>query len=213
MSLSAFGGSIPPPCMNVMKMASVKVLIEGYARQIGGGWIASSTVTLIESEGKKIIIDPGCNRNNLLAALKKENLLTGQVDFVVLTHSHTDHTLLAGIFENAKVLNPVEIYNSDNQVSFEENIFGPDVKIIQTPGHCMEHCSVAVKTKQGLVLVAGDLFWWVDSEEQVVDVNKVDDAHPLETNMPVLVSSRKQMLKLADYIIPGHGKMFRVVKN
>lgn len=40
-------------------MNNVKVLIEGYAKEIRGGWLASSTTTLIESNGIRVIVDPG----------------------------------------------------------------------------------------------------------------------------------------------------------
>ena len=53
-------------------MAQVKVLIEGYAKQLKNGWVASSTTCLVEAENKKIVTDPGCNRKKLLDALKKE---------------------------------------------------------------------------------------------------------------------------------------------
>ncbi|MBU1877039.1 MBL fold metallo-hydrolase, partial [Patescibacteria group bacterium] len=83
-------------------MAKVKVLIRGYAKKIENGWLASSTVTLVQSNDKNIIVDPGCNRKKLVEELLKENLKTTDIDFVFLTHFHTDHTLLTGIFENAK---------------------------------------------------------------------------------------------------------------
>ena len=115
-------------------MAEVKVLIEGYAKQLETGWNASSTTTLIKSDGKIIIVDPGCNRENLLNALKKENIKTDDVDFVVLTHAHGDHAILAGLFEKAKVITgEALIYDKDEQVEFGDTIEGTEVKIIETP--------------------------------------------------------------------------------
>jgi glyoxylase-like metal-dependent hydrolase (beta-lactamase superfamily II) len=193
-------------------MTEVKVLIEGYARQIKKGWLASSTVVLVKSNRKNIIVDPGCNRNRLLAEFSRQKLKTGDIDFVILTHNHTDHTLLAGIFDNAKVLNPEEIYDNDNQIEHNNKIPGTDLKIIQTPGHSPEHCSLIAKTGEGVYVIAGDVFWWMDNEKQMVDVKKADEAHPHELDMNKLIASRKKILKIADFIIPGHGKMFKVSK-
>lgn len=203
-------------------MSEIKILIEGYAKEISGGWLASSTVTLVRAmtrlrqgsgEAKKnIIIDPGCNREKLSAALKKENLKVGDIDFVLLTHNHLDHTLLAGIFPNAKVLTTEEMYHNDNQVAHGNIIPDTDLKIIQTPGHCSEHCSLVVPTERGIYIVAGDVFWYVDDETQTADIQKIDDAHPAEVDMEKLIESRKKILEIADYIIPGHGKMFKVNK-
>lgn len=189
-------------------MAEVKVLIEGYAKRIDNGWLASSSVTLVKSNNKNIIADPGCNRPGLLEELAKQGLKPNDIDFVFLTHNHTDHALLAGIFENARVLNESEIYDNDKQTEHHGRIPGTDLEIIQTPGHSYWHSSLLVKTERGRIAVAGDVFWWLDNEEQKIDINRPDIAHVYD--MKKLAESRKKLLKLADYIIPGHGKMFRV---
>jgi len=194
-------------------MNKIKVLISGYARQIENGWLASSTVTLVRSNGKNIIIDPGCNRNKLIKELSRNNLKTADIGFVLLTHGHTDHTLLAGIFENAKVLTSEEIYDNDNQVEHNNIIKGTDLKIIQTPGHSPEHCSLVVPADEGIYVVAGDVFWWTDDERQEIDIEKEDQAHPEEVNMNKLIESRKRILAVADYIIPGHGKIIKNTKK
>jgi len=191
-------------------MNKIKVLIQGYAKRIENGWLASSTVSLVQSNGKTIIVDPGCNREKLIEGLSENNLKPTDIDFVFLTHSHTDHTLLAGIFENAKVFNNEEIYDDDEQIEHNNKIPETDLEIIQTPGHSNDHCSLVVKTKEGIYAVAGDVFWWMDDEEQKIDINKPDQAHPAD--MKKLIKSRKTLLKLADYIIPGHGKMFKIKK-
>jgi glyoxylase-like metal-dependent hydrolase (beta-lactamase superfamily II) len=201
-------------------MSEIKILIEGYAKQIdpfdklraGSGWLASSTVTLVKSKGKSLIVDPSCNREKLLAVLDKENLKVEDIDFVFLTHNHLDHALLAGIFPNARVLTTEEIYKNDNQILHNNKIPETDLEIIQTPGYCSEHCSLVVPTEKGVCVVAGDVFWYVEGENQTADVGKVDDAHLAEVNMKKLIESRKKILEIADWIIPGHGKMFKVEK-
>lgn len=194
-------------------MAEVKILVEGYAKKLSKGWLASSTSVLVKSNGNLIITDPGCNRKKLLDALKKEGVAPKDINFVLLTHSHTDHTLLAGIFENAKVINPVEVYDNDSQVEYKEDILGPETKIISTPGHSREEISLLVKTDKGKYAISGDVFWWVEGEKQIVDINKDDDSHPEELDMIQLKNSRKFLLEKADFIIPGHGKVFMVKKQ
>ena len=193
-------------------MSEIKILIEGYAKEIENGWVASSTVCLIISNGKKIITDPGCNREKIMEALENNNLKTSDIDFVLLTHSHLDHTLLAGIFEKAKILTTQEIYNGDNQIEHNNIIPETDLKIVQTPGHCPESCSIIVKTQEGVYAAAGDVFWWVDGENQEFNLEKEDNAHPEEVNKEKLIESRKKLVALADFIIPGHGKIFKVKK-
>ncbi|MFH1522900.1 MAG: hypothetical protein ABIE43_03730 [Patescibacteria group bacterium] len=45
---------------------------------------------------------------------------------------------------------------------------------------------------------------------QVVDINQEDHSQVKGVDMKTLIESRKKLLKISDYIIPGHGKMFKV---
>jgi glyoxylase-like metal-dependent hydrolase (beta-lactamase superfamily II) len=196
-------------------MAEIKILIEGYAKKFEHGWLASSTVCLIKtSDGKKIITDPGCNREKLLEALKKENLTTGEIDYIFISHAHLDHSLLAGIFENAKLVtyDANSTYDQDKIDEFEAGVLGPDVEVIDTPGHMLEHISLLVTTPQGKVAIAGDCIFFLVDEEQKFDINQKDHSEAKGMNMETLIKSRKKLIELADYIIPGHGKMFKVEK-
>ena len=192
-------------------MAKVKVLIEGYAKKLEKGFVANSTSCLITTGDKKIITDPGCNREKLLTALKKEDLTTDDIDYVFLSHCHPDHILLAGIFERAKYVtfDANLIYDKDLMLEFDKNVLGDDIKIIETPGHVLEHLSLLVNTPEGKVAIAGDVIWWLDDEKQVVNINQKDHSQAKGMNMNDLVASRKKLLEVADWIIPGHGKMFR----
>lgn len=196
-------------------MAEIKILIEGYCKKLDSGWVASSTVCLITSNGKKIITDPGCNREKLLDALQKEGLKTGDIDYVFMSHSHPDHMLLAGIFEKAKFVTYDSdlIYNNDLLIEFNPHSLGPEIEIIQTPGHLLEHISLIVNTEKGKIGIAGDAIWWLENEEQEFRIDQPDHSQAKGMNMETLIESRKKLIELSDYIVPGHGKMFKVRKN
>ena len=196
-------------------MAEVKVLIKGYAYNKKGAEHASSTTALIKENGINIIVDPGMNRKFLLESLKKENLALKDINFVVLTHTHLDHCLLAGIFEKAKIIDNSSIYSFEGTIQDHEGkIPGTDIKIINTPGHDQFHCSILVNdAKLGKVVIAADVFWWPDNEEQKTDIKSlIDRKDPYVKNESQLIESRKKLLEMADYIIPGHGEMFKVKK-
>jgi glyoxylase-like metal-dependent hydrolase (beta-lactamase superfamily II) len=192
-------------------MSKLEILIPGYAKKLEDGWVASSSVALIESNGKKIITDPGCNRQKLLEELNKRNLKTSDIDYVFLTHTHIDHTLLAGIFENAKIITPSEIYNNDHQtMRITNKIPDIDLEILETPGHTAHHCSLKITTEQGIYVIAGDVFWWTDGEEQKIETENPDLTRPWNMpdyvfNIDDLMKSRKKILEIADFIVPGHG--------
>ncbi|PIV07805.1 hypothetical protein CO009_04435 [Candidatus Shapirobacteria bacterium CG_4_8_14_3_um_filter_35_11] len=195
-------------------MATVKVLIEGYAKPLDKGWKANSTVCLVTAGDKKIITDPGCNREALLKALNDENLKTSDIDYVFLSHRHPDHVLLAGLFENAKYItfDTNLIYDKDVLLEFGEDVLGEDIEIVDTPGHVNEHLSLVINTPEGKVAIAGDVIWWLDTEKQLFDLHQKDHNQAVDMDMDKLVESRKKLLKKADYIIPGHGKKFKVDK-
>jgi len=195
-------------------MAEIKILIEGYAKKLENGWVASSASCLVISGNKKIITDPGCNRSKLLDALEKENLTTGDIDYVFLSHQHPDHILLAGIFENAKAITYDSnlVYDNDSLTEYHPHLLGEDIEILQTPGHVLEHISLLVNTQKGKVAIAGDVIWWLQDEEQTFDIHQYDHSQAKGMNMETLIESRKKLIELADYIIPGHGKMFKVNK-
>ena len=72
----------------------------------------------------------------------------------------------------------------------------------RTPGHSYDSITLLVKTNNGIVAICGDVFWKEDFPK--------DD--PYASNKEKLEESRKKILEVADWIIPGHGKMFKVKK-
>lgn len=193
-------------------MNKVKVIIEGFAKVFDDHEEVSPSVVLIENDQHKIIVDPGFNKEALLQALAHEGLTTGQIDIVFLTHTHLDHCVLAGIFENARVMDNSDQYQLNGIISRQpDNCLGDGIEVIQTPGHDQFHSSLAVKTADmGTVVVAGDIFWWVDGEEPLKDYESlISFEDPYVKDLAALIESRKKVLAIADYVIPGHGKMFK----
>lgn len=193
-------------------MADVKILIEGYAKKLENGWVANSTTCLVTTKDKKIITDPGCHRKKLLEALSREGLLTSDIDYVFLSHQHPDHILLAGIFENAKFItfDSNLMYNNDLLTEFDKHELGNEIEIIETPGHVLEHISLIVDSSLGKIAIVGDVIWFLENEEQIFDLDQRDHSQAKGMNMNTLIESRKKVLAIADYVIPGHGKMFKV---
>jgi len=192
-------------------MAILKILIPGYAREVDDNCIASSSTVYIEDNGKKIIVDPGTNRKLLLQKLDENNLKVEDIDYVFLTHYHIDHSLLMGIFVNAKILDDSTIFDNDLEIENSDFIPETSIRIFSTPGHDPFHCSLLIDTNEGKYVVAGDVFWWMEEDENEDKnyewlINKED---PYVKNESDLINSRKKILEIADFIIPGHGNMFK----
>ncbi len=122
--------------------------------------------------------------------------------------------MLDGLFENAKYVtfDGNMMYDKDILLEFDNNCLGDEIEIVDTPGHVNEHLSLVVNTSEGKVAIAGDVIWWLDSEEQNFDLHQRDHSQAIDSDMDALVKSRKKLLQMADYIIPGHGKGFWVDK-
>ncbi len=189
-------------------MNKVKVLIEGYAKvNSDGTWDATCSTTLISDGTHKIIMDPGCSRKLLLASLKKENLKVGDINYVFVSHYHPDHCLLMGIFPNATVFDSIQFQFGPIGGETPETLPDTDIRIIKTPGHAPEHASLLVPTSEGNILVGADVFWWPDGVDQKTEIDYPDE---FASDMGALKESRAKALEIADFIIPGHGKIFSV---
>ncbi len=191
------------------RMSEIKILIEGYAKPIKNGFIASSTTVLIREKGLNIIVDPGINKRLLIEKLAKEKIKTDDIDYVILSHYHLDHALNASLFSKAKIIDATTIYSKDKEFGHSGFVPKTKIRIIPTPGHADEMCSIIVPTKKGTYAIAADNFWWTTKEKQRLNLKKRD---PFMNNYRDLIKSRKKLLKIADYIIPGHGQLFKVKK-
>jgi glyoxylase-like metal-dependent hydrolase (beta-lactamase superfamily II) len=201
-------------------MSEVKVLIEGTHIHLKDDVLeVGSTTTLIKSD-KNIIVDPGAfvNKNKLIKALESEGLKPENIDVVILTHTHIDHTVNIPIFSKAKIYSRLICgkYSGQYQLVEEGKVCRFDllnepiangVKILETPGHTIDSITVLVDTKEGVVAIAGDAIATAD----LVNLEK----HPLPDlvySLEKYEESRKKILTIADWIVPGHGKMFKLTK-
>jgi len=195
-----------------------KVLVEGKHEKQEEKVMIGSTVTLIKTD-KNIIVDTGSflDRDKLIAELKKQNLTPEDIDIVILTHLHLDHIVNVDLFKNAKVYckfrggeYPGQFHTPQEgclqRTKIDDNVeIADNVKFLLTPGHSMDCISVLVETEKGKIVISGDAIAseeWASKEKQP---DKIVIPHVEEYN-----KSREKILKIADYIIPGHGKMFKV---
>lgn len=182
--------------------AEVKIIKPGYFKWVGKNKLkASSNIILIKDNGKNILIDTGSfgEEKKIISALKKEGLAPGGIDIVINTHLHADHLGNNYLFGRALFI--------DSLGEFKKGLFsiiptkhkiGKNIKIIRTPGHTSEDISIIVSTAKGKVAVIGDVFWKANDKKLLI----------IE-NTKKLAQSRGKILKISDWIIPGHGKMFK----
>ncbi|MDP1709605.1 MAG: MBL fold metallo-hydrolase, partial [Candidatus Komeilibacteria bacterium] len=135
------------------------------------------------------------------------------IDYIFLTHFHLDHILNIRLFPKATIFDVDTIYKKDKGVLYKKFVPGAEIKVVPTPGHAHEHGALVVGTEEGRVAIAGDIFWWDDGEKQKIDYKSlIYKKDPYTKNWKQLVASRKKLLKMSDWIIPGHGKVFKIEK-
>ena len=202
----------------------VEVLSPGYSRQFidpdGAGLKrveATGTCTLVRdsASGIKVLVDTmgPWDQQKLIQLLNSKVLEPKDIDYVVGTHGHPDHVGNLNLFTACdKHILGFSVYHKDQYVMhpFEEGtplILSPNIQVIPTPGHTMSCVSLLVTQAGdlGTIVVAGDLF---ENEQDLTDDEIWKDAGSEDSELQM--KNRIKVLSLADYIIPGHGDMFRV---
>ncbi len=176
----------------------VKIIFPGYESAENNGR-SCSNVVLIRTDDRNIIVDPGTlpSQEILIEKLKQEKLSVADIDIVFLTHSHIDHTRNVGMFAIAKVLDFWGWWDGDLSSEYQNS----DLEYIilyHTPGHSYDGVTLLVDSEDGKIAICGDVFWKKDYPKK----------DPFATDLKALKKSRKKVLKMADFVIPGHGEMF-----
>lgn len=195
-------------------MRSDKMLPRVYLLKAGsilrdrGGNIldARSSVTLIESERRRIIVDTGQEGDGeeILNSLKRLGLEQSDIDFIINTHSHPDHCANNHLFRRAEVIFPAD-----------GELIAPGVRALATPGHSPDSISLVVDAAahlleedrivpaSGRVVIAGDALPTSGNFQK-----KVPPA--LHYDRALAVASMNKIIAIADMVIPGHDRPFSV---
>lgn len=208
-------------------MATVDVLLDGFSFSTDSGRPAFCAVTLVESRGRRIVVDTGHagRRRELAAALERRGLREADIDVVLLTHAHWDHAQNFDRFTNAPVvLHPRErryagaphandwatppwtgaalaTHRVEEAVEGDELAAG--VRVIELPGHSVGSIGLLVETEAGTACVAGDA---VHSAAAAL----AGEPPLVFGSVPLARESVAKALAAADVIYPGHDRPFRL---
>jgi len=181
------------------RTARVDILLEGSLTSTGGA--VASSCTLIRDGDRAIVVDPGMapSADAILAPLAALGVAPEAVTDVVLSHHHPDHTIHAGHFPNAAVHDHWAIYRGTDWEDSEcdGRVLSPSVLLARTPGHTAQDLAVVAGTPEGIVVCTHS---WFNADTSVEDEDP-DDAEQLH-------ASRRDILEVADRIVPGHGPAF-----
>jgi len=202
----------PIPSYAEKILPHITILHEGYVQAIeernfvpgerdDGARKVATTVALVEAENAVILIDPGMlpASVDLAAQIESMGFTPEDITHIFISHHHPDHTVKIGMFQNATVVDFWGSYTHDLWEDHGDDYeMAKNVIVMRTPGHTHEDASLLVKAKDGAYVFTH--VWWNENMQPEID--------PLAEEHKKLVESRGKVLAIADYIIPGHGKMF-----
>ncbi|CAH4031002.1 metallo-beta-lactamase domain-containing protein 1 [Pieris brassicae] len=196
-------------------MCEVTVLQDGYSYQNSSSeMIANCTCSLIKGV-HNIIVDTMTpwDSEKILQSLEKHKLTCDKINYVISTHGHSDHTGNNNLFLKATHIVGWSISFKDKYYihPFEkgnEFIVNEFVKVVPTPGHTMSDVTVLVKTKDEIVAIVGDLF---EKHEDIMNQNIWISAGSEDRIQQA--KNRAKIADAVDWIIPGHGPMFKVTNE
>ncbi|MDW3095506.1 MAG: MBL fold metallo-hydrolase [Gammaproteobacteria bacterium] len=191
----------------------ITILNEGYVMPIegrnfvpgernDGARLVASTVAMIQAGSITIIVDPGMVSEDvdLVKKIESVGVEIESITHVFISHHHPDHTVRIGMFPNASVVDFWGSYKNDFWEDHGDRYeIAKNVMVIRTPGHTDEDASLVVVAENGTYVFTH--VWWNEKMEPVID--------PLAEDADNLIESRKMITEIADFIIPGHGKMFK----
>jgi N-acyl homoserine lactone hydrolase len=181
-------------------------LVRGFIRKEEGVIMeANSSVTLVICGDRKIIIDTSTpdKREEILSGLEARGISPQEVDTVVLTHLHGDHTSNNDLFPNAEFLAHVdELPPRGIEPILEDQEICDGVRLVHTPGHTRGSMSVVVEADRTYV-VAGDALPTRD--------NYLKWVPPGLNYFPELaLKSMAKIVEWGEVIVPGHDAAFEV---
>lgn len=187
-------------------MKVVQLKAGSIVREEGKVKDARSSVTLIDSGEKRILVDTGMLGEDhiLIDALSTFGLEARNIDIVINTHLHLDHCGCNLLFRNAV------FYADRNESPPAHFLPTPDgmelskgVSFLSTPGHTEGSVTVLAKTSDGIYAMVGDAIPTRENYETMTPpAINIDERLAME--------SMKRILSKADFVIPGHGALFEL---
>ncbi len=184
---------------------------------------AFCTSTLIEKNGKYIVVDPPAAGDIMAAILDQRSGLKPQsIDYVFVTHCHYDHYVGLEAFPNAELFLAPDEYDlfykaisnpePGYPLSFDDgealakrlrpagNEIISGIKTVSLPGHTMGLTGLMFESAEGVILIAGD---------SVMTQDHFKDRHGYFCeDYEMSKTTMDKINTLADIVVPGHSNFF-----
>jgi len=186
-------------------VTSVRVIFEGWLHRKDDVLLeAHSTSTLVVTEGHNVLVDTSTKeqRAPLLQGLNAAGLRPEDIDILINTHLHRDHTGNNDLFTSALKMARTEERPDASFICITEDAeVLPGIGLMHTPGHSRGSMSVVVETDDLRYVIAGDAIPTRDNLEKW-------RPPMINYDRSVALDSMRRIAEIADVIVPGHGNAF-----
>ena len=209
-------------------MPEIDVLAQGFGVSSNEARISLCAVTLIRGE-RITLVDVGYQARRVLIVerLAERGLTLGDIDRVVLTHGHWDHTLNALMFPNAEIVLSRDEYDYVQHIDPQDPatpLYTPDilararklttvtdgeeleagVRVMAVPGHTPGSLAVLVETPDGIAGLVGDAL-----PSRNAAMAPVPSAGQVFFDEEAAERSARRIIDTCRVVYPGHDRPFR----
>jgi len=187
----------------------------------------SSVVLVRDGPNCDMVVDTGTAlyKNTIVGGLAAHQIKLDAINNVILTHNDVDNMGNLNLFYGIRVLSGTKQWVRDTvfEQSTPPGFQRPGVQLpsrsicantdlYQTPGYTVNDLTLVVRNVRdfGTIAITGNLFM---NEADVSDRNIWQRFSNDVQLRNIWETTRREILCLADYIIPGHGQTFRVSRQ
>jgi len=209
-------------------MARFDIVMQGSSLRTDQALLGICTIALIRDHGN-MLLDTGHfgTRRQLLGSLERLGVRPPDIDRVIISHAHWDHSLNLELFPkatvviNSKELDFVRRARRDDwatpsviallldrmriQTTEGDEDLTDEVRVVETPGHSIGHQAVLIKTDKGAVLFTQDAMPTMRSYLRGLP----DYITTTEEEARKSIEKLKELDP--DVYYPGHDRPFRIV--
>ncbi|MFX1532819.1 MAG: MBL fold metallo-hydrolase [Promethearchaeota archaeon] len=195
-----------------------------YLEKLRYGLTCASNAILISTEDEHLLVDTSFenesdtsaentrkNHDILRTSLKEFGLTPSDITKVYITHWHRDHFGNLDLFPDAEIFTgqlaarrqryPRRLHGIREG---KEVINSSDIRVLNTPGHTIDHTSLVIHTNEKIVVIAGDaitsLSYYLMGKIWNLNVDFYEE--------DIAIGSVRKITNIADLIFPGHGPPF-----
>jgi glyoxylase-like metal-dependent hydrolase (beta-lactamase superfamily II) len=172
----------------------------------------SASCTLLESGGKRLLVDPSPRPPELAQLLYDHaGLRPESIDQIFLTHWHGDHLFGIELFPNAECLmsaagiaewrqQPPQVQTCVACFQPAEGRLPDGIQLFPSPGHTLAHCSLLAETPWGSLIVAGDAV-------MTPEYFAAEEGYRNAVDFALSTKTIRAIKATAALVIPGHSNL------